>query len=180
MVFYVYTYLDFLRIPSILSYLSMIFSLWRCYDIYMILYNLSEAIVIDFSGICKYINLNDRNGECSSYSRPRDYDLIISADINHSNWDNHQWPMQCNDQCGHQQSNGLSSSLRWQGCGAGNGSLRTRAHYTMPGTLLPILCNSKWKSLILMRKWICRSSRNCVFNMHLFGSVANLCRNSVN
>ena len=25
----------------------------------------------------------------------RVYDLIISADINHSNWDNHQWPMQC-------------------------------------------------------------------------------------
>ena len=56
----------------------------------MILYNLSEAIVIDFSGICKYINLNDRNGECSSDSRPRVYDLIISADINHSNWDNPQ------------------------------------------------------------------------------------------
>ena len=25
----------------------------------------------------------------------RVYDLIISADINHNNWDNHQWPMQC-------------------------------------------------------------------------------------
>ena len=69
------------------------------------------------------------NYECFSDSKLGVYDLIISADINHSNWDNH-----LSGQCiAMQQSNGLSSLFRWQGCGAGNGSLRMRAHYTMPG-----------------------------------------------
>ena len=48
------------------------------------------------------------NYECFSDSKLGVYDLIISADINHSNWDNH-----LSGQCiAMQQSNGLSALLR--------------------------------------------------------------------